>query len=109
MGAARFIGAEQVRWQILLLEDLHGLQVGKLDIAGILQNQRFGAITDHNPFAMLDQKCRHVFPPQNYANNLKQMHLQGFALDQTRQGLISSSNPRAHGLVSLCRRATGGR
>jgi hypothetical protein len=52
---ARRSGAEVVSGQILLLEDLDGLEIGKLGVAGVLQHQRLGAVADHNPFALLDQ------------------------------------------------------
>jgi hypothetical protein len=51
--------------QILLLVDFAGFQIWKLDIAGILQNQCFGAIADNYPLAVFNQKRGHIFVSSN--------------------------------------------
>src|SRR6476620_3269353 len=59
MGTARFIGAEQMGREILLLIDLAHLEIGKLGIAGVLKHERLGAITHDHPFSVADQQFRH--------------------------------------------------
>jgi hypothetical protein len=46
-----------MRRQIFLLKNLESLEFGELDVPGIFQDQRFGAIANHDPFAVLDQQC----------------------------------------------------
>ena len=53
-GAAGRARAELVGRQILLLEHLEGLQIGKLGVAGILQDQRLGAVANHHPLALYE-------------------------------------------------------
>src|SRR5262249_36524479 len=60
----RLIRSKSARRQILLFENFQGLQFRRIDIAGVLQNQRLGAIADHHPLAVSYQKRPHLFPPK---------------------------------------------
>ena len=53
----RLVGADLVGLGIVVLIDLPGLQVRRLAVAGVLQNQRLGAVADHDPHAVIDLQC----------------------------------------------------
>ena len=55
MGTAGRVSAELARWQVLLLEHLERLEVGKFGVAGVFQDERLGAVAHHHPFAVADQ------------------------------------------------------
>ena len=59
VGTARCVGAERVCRQILLFQDFDGLEIGEFGVAGILQDQRLGAVADNNPLAMTYEQFRH--------------------------------------------------
>src|SRR4029078_8693271 len=67
-GTPRHVCAESVCRQILLFKNFHGLQIGRIDIAYVFQNQGLGAIADHHPLAVSYQKRGHLWSPQIDAN-----------------------------------------
>src|SRR5580765_3713676 len=98
-GASRRVGAERVRGQISLFQHFDGLQIGKLSVAGIFQDQRLGTVADHNPLAMTYQQFSHRLTSKQYSiiRHAKSWH---FALSQTFR--------RSKRRVSSCRRAAAG-
>src|SRR6476619_5603316 len=101
-GTPRHVCAESVCRQILLFKNFHGLQIRRIDIAYVFQNQGLGAIADHHPLAVSYQKRGHLWSPQIHAN------LKSGALCE-----LSSVKPARPdfvvdvGLFSSCRRAGG--
>jgi len=55
VGAARRVAAERACRQVLLLQNLYGLEVGKFGIARVFENQSLRTIADNNPLAVTYQ------------------------------------------------------
>jgi hypothetical protein len=54
MRAARRIAADLTRRRHLLLHHLTGLQIREFRVTGILQKQRFAAVANNDPLALID-------------------------------------------------------
>jgi hypothetical protein len=55
MRTAGGIGAYVMGRRHLLLEGFDRPELGRYEVAGILQQERLGAVADHDPFAVADQ------------------------------------------------------